>query len=132
MPRSGPDGASPGGRRLSAVPLPGWLAEARALGGEIRRVDEALREAEESTRLNPRSLRLPHTTVNLWQCLETLEHIATAVRVLARSLADSAGLAGRTARRRPRCLTWAASRCGAPALPGGPAPRCAPPPTAAR
>jgi hypothetical protein len=72
----------------------GWLAEARALGGEIRRVDEALREAEESTRLNPRSLRLPHTTVNLWQCLETLEHIATTVRVLARSLADSAGLAG--------------------------------------
>ena len=72
----------------------GWLAEARELGGEIRLVDEALREAEESTRLNPRSLRLPQTTVNLWQCLETLEHITTAVRVLARSLADSTGLAG--------------------------------------
>jgi hypothetical protein len=72
----------------------GWLVEARELGGEIRRVDEALREAEESTRFNPRSLRLPHTTVNLWQCLETLEHISTAVRVLARSLADSTALAG--------------------------------------
>jgi uncharacterized membrane protein YgaE (UPF0421/DUF939 family) len=37
----------------------GWLGQARALGREIRRVDDALREAEESTKLNPRSLRPP-------------------------------------------------------------------------
>lgn len=32
---------------------PGWLACARSLGGEIRRVDDALREADESIRLSP-------------------------------------------------------------------------------
>ncbi len=72
----------------------GWLAEARSLGGEIRRVDEALQEAEESTRLNPRNLRLPYATVSLWRSLETLEHTMTAVRVMARSLADTTRLAG--------------------------------------
>lgn len=71
-----------------------WLAQARALGGEIRRVDEALRQAEESTRLNPRSYRLPYTAVSLRESLETLEHTATTVRMLARSLADSSRLAG--------------------------------------
>ena len=34
----------------------GWLAQARSLGTEIQRVDDALRQAEESTKLNPRSL----------------------------------------------------------------------------
>jgi uncharacterized membrane protein YgaE (UPF0421/DUF939 family) len=71
-----------------------WLAQARALGGEIRRVDEALRQAEESTRLNPRSYRLPYTAVSLRESLETLEHTATTVRMFARSLADSSRLAG--------------------------------------
>jgi hypothetical protein len=69
-----------------------WLEEARALGGEIRRVDDALRQAEESVRLNPRSLRSPHSTVSLRDALETLEHETIAVRVLARSLADIARL----------------------------------------
>jgi hypothetical protein len=71
-----------------------WLRRARGIGGEIRRVDEALREAEESVRLNPRSLRLPLSTVSLRQGLETLEHEATAVRVLCRTLADFTGLDG--------------------------------------
>ena len=71
-----------------------WLGQARALGGEIRRVDDALRQAEESVRLNPRSLRLPYSTVSLRDSLETLEHETIAVRVLARSLADVARLAG--------------------------------------
>jgi hypothetical protein len=70
----------------------GWLAQARALGGEIRRVDDALRQAEESTRLNPRSLRLPYATVSLRDSLETLEHAAITVRGLARTLTDSARL----------------------------------------
>jgi hypothetical protein len=71
-----------------------WLRRARSVGGEIRRVDEALREAEESIKLNPRSLRLPLSTVSLRQGLESLEHEATAVRVLCRSLADLTRLAG--------------------------------------
>ena len=71
-----------------------WLDQARALGNEIRRVDEALQQAEESTRLNPRSMRLPYSTVTLRQSLETLERSAVTVRVLARSLVDTARLAG--------------------------------------
>ena len=64
-----------------------------ALGSEIRRVDDALRQAEESTKLNPRSLRLPHSTITLRESLETLEHEAITLRVFARSLADSTRLA---------------------------------------
>ena len=70
-----------------------WLAQARSLGTEIRRVDDALRQAEESTKLNPRSLRLPYSAVTLRESLETLEHEAIVLRVLARSLVDSARLA---------------------------------------
>jgi Aromatic acid exporter family member 1 len=47
-----------------------WLAQARSLGSEIRRVDDALRQAEESTKLNPRSVRLPHSTITLRESLE--------------------------------------------------------------
>lgn len=71
----------------------GWLAQARSLGTEIRRVDDALRQAEESTKLNPRSLRLPYSAVTLRESLETLEHEAIVLRVLARSLVDCARLA---------------------------------------
>jgi hypothetical protein len=70
-----------------------WLAQARSLGGEIGRVDDALRQAEESTKLNPRSLRLPHSTITLRESLETLEHAAVTLRVFARSLVDSTRLA---------------------------------------
>ena len=65
-----------------------WLRLARSLGSEIRRVDEALRRAEDSVRMNPRGAGLPLTTITLRESLETLEHETTAVRVLARSLAD--------------------------------------------
>jgi uncharacterized membrane protein YgaE (UPF0421/DUF939 family) len=71
-----------------------WLEQARALGGEIRRVDEALQQAEESTKLNPRSMRLPYSTITLRQSLETLERSAITVRILARSLTDATRLAG--------------------------------------
>ena len=71
-----------------------WLEQARALGGEIRRVDEALQHAEESTKLNPRSMRLPYSTLTLRQSLEILERSAITVRILARSLTDAARLAG--------------------------------------
>ena len=82
-----------GGGPVQAGAATSWLAQARALGGEIRRVDDTLRQAEESTKLNPRSLRLPHSTITLRESLETLEHEAITLRVFARSLADSARLA---------------------------------------
>src|ERR1700679_2808863 len=72
----------------------GWLDEARSFAGEIRHVDDALREAEESMRLNPRSLQRLSTTLTLREALETLEHEGITIRVLVRSLADGARLAG--------------------------------------
>jgi hypothetical protein len=72
----------------------GWLAQARSLGNEIRRVDDALRAAEESTKLNLRSLRLPYSTMTLRESLETLEHEAVTLRLFARSLVDSTRLDG--------------------------------------
>jgi uncharacterized membrane protein YgaE (UPF0421/DUF939 family) len=69
-----------------------WLARARALGGEIRRVDSALRQAEESVRLYPRSLLLPGVGISLRRTLEIMEHVAVTVRGLARSVADSSSL----------------------------------------
>jgi hypothetical protein len=71
-----------------------WLRQARLLGSEVRRVDDALGQAEESIRLNPRSIRQPFMAVSLRESLETLEHETSAVRVLARSLADMSGLTG--------------------------------------
>jgi len=66
-----------------------WLERTRALRGEIERVDDALAQAEESTRLNPRKLRLPDPAAGLREGLNTLERAATDMRVLARSVADS-------------------------------------------
>jgi len=65
-----------------------WLRQARSLGAEIRQVDEALRQAEDSVRLNPRRMRLPLTAVSLRDSLETLEHETTTIRGLGRSLTD--------------------------------------------
>jgi uncharacterized membrane protein YgaE (UPF0421/DUF939 family) len=77
---------------LATEPDPGqanrWLDESRALRGEIERVDETLRQAEDSARLNPRSLRvpemLPESGVALRHDVETLEHTALTLRGLAR------------------------------------------------
>jgi hypothetical protein len=70
-----------------------WLEESRALRGEIERVDDTLRQAEESARLNPRILRvpevLPDSEVALRRGLETLEHTALTLRALARAMIDS-------------------------------------------
>jgi hypothetical protein len=77
-----------------------WLVQARALRDEIERVDDALREAADSARLNPRALVLPSgatpvtvTTVALRGGLEALEHAALTLRGLARSVLDSAEIA---------------------------------------
>jgi uncharacterized membrane protein YgaE (UPF0421/DUF939 family) len=66
----------------------GWLAESRTLSGEIRRVDEAVRQAEESIVLSPRRPRLPAERIRLRDGLETLDHAAITIRGMARSLAD--------------------------------------------
>jgi hypothetical protein len=77
-----------------------WLAKARALRDEIERVDDTLREAADSARLNPRALVRPagaapvtETTVALRGGLEALEHAALTLRGLARSVLDSTGIA---------------------------------------
>jgi len=70
----------------------GWLARARALTGEIQRVDDALGQAEDSLRLRPPRLRSARTAAPLRNGLETLEHAAVTIRGLARSIADDAGL----------------------------------------
>ena len=67
-----------------------WLDRTRALRGEIERVDDALAQAEESVRLNPRRLRLGDPAVGLRDGVDTLERAAADMRVLARSVADSA------------------------------------------
>jgi hypothetical protein len=74
-----------------------WLAQARALRDEIERVDDTLRAAADSARLNPRALVRPagttpvtETTVALRGGLEALEHAALTLRGLARSVLDSA------------------------------------------
>ena len=67
-----------------------WLDRTRALRGEIERVDDALAQAEESIRLNPRRLRSGDPAAGLRDGVDTLERAATDIRVLARSVADSA------------------------------------------
>src|SRR5437764_4848004 len=67
-----------------------WLDRTRALRGEIERVDDALGQAEESVRLNPRKLRSGNPAAGLRDGVDTLERAATDVRVLGRSVADSA------------------------------------------
>ena len=78
---------------LAEVPEPRrateWLETTRALRGEIERLDEALGQAEESIRLNPRLLLLPNPAAGLREGVDTLERAATDMRVLARSVADS-------------------------------------------
>jgi hypothetical protein len=75
-----------------------WLSKSRSLRGEIERVDDALRTAADSAKLNPRALvaaeSVPVTdmTVSLRGGLETLEHAALTVRGLARSVLDAAAL----------------------------------------
>src|SRR5580693_2952375 len=79
--------AEPDSRRAT-----GWLERTRALRGEIERLDDALGQAEESVRLNPRRLRFPDPAAGLRDGVDTLERAATDLRVLARSVADSARL----------------------------------------
>jgi hypothetical protein len=65
------------------------LNQARALGGEIGRVDRALAESEDSLRLNPGARIRPQAAIPLRTGLETLERAAVTVRVIARWAADA-------------------------------------------
>ena len=83
-----PPGEAPDPARVAE-----WLDQTRALRGEIENVDDTLRQAEDSARLNPRTLRtpgaLPAAEVALRGGLETLEHAAVTLRGLTRSMLDS-------------------------------------------
>ena len=65
-----------------------WLQEARRLDQEIVRVDSALREAEESMRLNPRVRQAALARLVLRSGLDTLEICAVVLRTLCRSMTD--------------------------------------------
>jgi uncharacterized membrane protein YgaE (UPF0421/DUF939 family) len=68
-----------------------WLERTRALRGEVERMDDALSSAEESLRLNPRLRNSgSNPAAGLREGVDTLERAATDMRVLARSVADSA------------------------------------------
>jgi Fusaric acid resistance protein-like len=80
---------------LEHVMAASWLEEARGLREEIERVDDTLVQAEESARLNPRTLRVPADVLSTHEValrsgLETLEHSSMYLRGLARSVIDSA------------------------------------------
>jgi uncharacterized membrane protein YgaE (UPF0421/DUF939 family) len=69
-----------------------WVARARALTAEFEQVEQALGQAEESVRLNPRGPLVVDPRVYLRRRLEALEHATLTIRGIARSLNDSAGL----------------------------------------
>jgi uncharacterized membrane protein YgaE (UPF0421/DUF939 family) len=69
-----------------------WVTRARELTAEFEQVEQALGQAEESVRLNPRSAVVDDPRVYLRRRLETLEHATLTIRGIARSLEDSAGL----------------------------------------
>src|SRR3984885_3028261 len=85
--------AIPAGEAPDPARVAEWLDQTRALRGEIENVDDTLRQAEDSARLNPRPLRtpgaLPAAEVALRGGLETLEHAAVTLRGLTRSMLDS-------------------------------------------
>ncbi len=69
-----------------------WLRRARVLTEESEAVEDALGQAEESVRLNPRGTRVADPRVHLRRRLEALEHATLTIRGIARSLNDSAGI----------------------------------------
>ncbi len=70
-----------------------WVEHARALSAELERVEDALDQAEESVRLNPRGVVVVDPRVYLRRRLDTLERVTLTVRGVTRSLNDTAGLA---------------------------------------
>jgi hypothetical protein len=71
-----------------------WVDRARVLTGEFDRVAQALGQAEESVKLNPRGTTVIDPRIYLRHRLEVLDHVTLTVRGIARSLNDSVGLTG--------------------------------------
>jgi uncharacterized membrane protein YgaE (UPF0421/DUF939 family) len=69
-----------------------WVARSKVLTADLEQVEQALGQAEESVRLNPRSPLVVDPRVHLRRRLEALEHATVTIRGIARSLNDSAGL----------------------------------------
>jgi hypothetical protein len=76
----------------AAASAPSWNAQSGAVAAEFGRVDEAVRQAEESVLLNPRTLLRPDEGIRLRDGLEALEHSAITIRGLTRSIGDLARL----------------------------------------
>jgi hypothetical protein len=91
-----------------------WLDRTRALRGEIERVDDALAQAEDSVRLNPRKLRTGNPAAGLRDGVDTLERAATDMRVRARRTAS------RVRARRGRLSGAAVTGCRVTCYSGGP------------
>lgn len=70
-----------------------WLRELRTIAGDTAGVDQALAEASESRRLNPRAAGSTDPLPDLRSGLDALEHVAVALRSVLRSIADGAGAA---------------------------------------
>ncbi len=86
------------GEDYNAARAADWLHAARRLDNDIAEVDEELRQAEESTRLNPRVREGLLNRVVLRTGLDTLEICAVVQRVQFRTLTD---LAAKRPGRRP-------------------------------
>jgi uncharacterized membrane protein YgaE (UPF0421/DUF939 family) len=68
-----------------------WLNRSRELRNELEQTEDALNEAEDSVRMNPRRmLHEDDPAAGLRDALETLDRAASMMRVLARTIADSA------------------------------------------
>ncbi len=65
-----------------------WLDEARGLGSDLLRADQALARAEQSLRMNPRAVGRRHTAPSLRSGLDALERVALSLRATCRSLAE--------------------------------------------
>ncbi|MEV4252056.1 aromatic acid exporter family protein [Spirillospora sp. NPDC049652] len=66
-----------------------WLEDAKRMFREIARTDEAIGQAEDSVRLNPRALSLIDAGVALRDGLEMLEHFCLSLRTMNRAIVDS-------------------------------------------
>jgi hypothetical protein len=69
-----------------------WVARSRELSAEMEQAEQALGQAEESVKLNPRGPLVVDPRVYLRRRLEALEHATVTIRGIALSLNDSVEL----------------------------------------
>jgi hypothetical protein len=73
---------------VSGPQATGWLEDFRRLDRSVERADQAVAEAADSRRLNPRAVGTADTDPRLRSGLDALEHSVVALRALFRSIAD--------------------------------------------